>query len=60
MSFKPMRDSRPMCERPIEVQLEAQFFQLIQPHLTKKQQGRIMGAFREILPSILEEQNGKD
>lgn len=49
MSFKPHRDNRPMSERPVEIQMEAKFFQSIQPLLTKKQQGRIMGAFRETI-----------
>lgn len=48
MSFKPFRDSRPMSERPIEVQLEAAFFAKL-GHLGKKDQGRTMGAFREAL-----------
>ncbi|WII71743.1 hypothetical protein QJS83_14860 [Bdellovibrio sp. 22V] len=51
MAFKPFRDSRPMEERPIEIQVEAVFFQYIrdvQPPLSKKQQGKVMGAFREI------------
>lgn len=49
MSFKPHRDSRPMAERPLDVQMEAKFFQLIQPLLTKKQQGKVMGAYREMI-----------
>lgn len=49
MSFKPFRDSRPMAERPLEVQAEAAFFSRIQPLLTKKEQGRVMGAYRETL-----------
>jgi len=57
MSFKPLRDSRPMTERPIAIQLEAQFFKTIQPLLTKKQQGKVMGAFRETLKSFMESTN---
>lgn len=49
MSFKPFRDSRPMSERPLEVQMEAAFFQRIQPLITKKEQGKVMGAYREVL-----------
>lgn len=53
MAFKPFRDSRPMEERPIEIQAEAAFFALIsgfmEHRLTKKQQGRVMGAFRKNL-----------
>lgn len=49
MTFKPHRDSRPMAERPLEVRLEASFFQRIQPLLTKKQQGKVMGAYREVV-----------
>lgn len=47
MPFKPLRDSRPIEERPIEIQLEAAFFAQLQPLLSKKDQGRVMGAFRE-------------
>lgn len=49
MTFKPHRDSRPMAERPLDVQLEAKFFDLIRWDLTKKQQGRVMGAYRAIV-----------
>jgi hypothetical protein len=49
MTFKPHRDSRPMAERPLDVQLEAKFFELIRWDLTKKQQGRVMGAYRAII-----------
>ena len=49
MSFKPFRDSRPMAERPLDVQLEAKFFELISLTLTKKQQGRVMGAYRAVI-----------
>lgn len=55
MAFKPFRDSRPMKERPIEIQAEANFFSLInfnEYRLSKKQQGRIMGAFRKNLESF--------
>lgn len=52
MSFKPHRDSRPMEHRPLEVQMEAKFFQLIQPLLTKKQQGKVMGAYRQALSNF--------
>lgn len=52
MSFKPHRDHRPMSERPLEVQMEAKFFQLIAPLLTKKQQGKVMGAFREVIANL--------
>lgn len=48
MAFKPHRDNRPMSERPVEVQLEAKFFSLIRDGLTKKQQGRVMGAYRTV------------
>lgn len=53
MAFKPIRDSRPMEQRPIEVQAESAFFTLISNftdyRLSKKQLGRVMGAFRENL-----------
>lgn len=46
MGFKPLRDSRPMPEREPSEQLEALFFSKL-GHLSKKDQGRTMGAFRE-------------
>ncbi|AZF94558.1 hypothetical protein HOU72_gp27 [Pectobacterium phage Khlen] len=51
MSFKPLRDVRPMAARPFEVQLEAAFFAKL-AHLNKKDQGRTMGAFREVLTTF--------
>ena len=53
MAFKPHRDSRPMAERPLEVQLEAKFFQAIQPLLTKKQQGKVMCEFRNVITQLV-------
>lgn len=52
MSFKPFRDSRPMSERPLEVQMEAMFFESIAPLLTKKNQGKVMGEFRRTLANF--------
>lgn len=52
MAFKPNRDNLPMAERPLEVQLEAKFFQAIQPLLTKKQQGKVMCEFRRVLANF--------
>lgn len=49
MAFKPHRDSRPMAERSLHTQIEAEFFQHISGFLTKKEQGKVMGAFREVL-----------
>ncbi|AZF94345.1 hypothetical protein [Pectobacterium phage Clickz_B6] len=40
-----------MAERPFEVQLEAAFFAKL-AHLNKKDQGRTMGAFREVLTTF--------
>lgn len=57
MSFKPKRDNRPMTERPLNVQMEASFFQSIQPFLTKRQQGKVMGEFRRILAEFKEVPN---
>ena len=47
MAFKPFRDNRPMKDRPLSVQMEADFHSRIKDVLTKKQQGYVMGAFRE-------------
>ena len=47
MVFKPFRDDRPMKDRPLSVQMEADFHSRIKDVLTKKQQGYVMGAFRE-------------
>lgn len=52
MSFKPHRDSRPLEQRPLSVQLEAQFHIAIRDNLTKRQQGHVMGAFREALAKL--------
>lgn len=52
MSFKPHRDSRPLEQRPLSVQLEAQFHMAIREKLTKRQQGHIMGAFRQVLARL--------
>lgn len=49
MSFKPHRDSRPLEQRPLYAQLEAQFHMAIRDKLTKRQQGYVMGAFRAAL-----------
>lgn len=48
MDFRPLRDSRPITDRPLSVQLEAAFFAKLR-HLSKKDQGRTMGAFREAI-----------
>lgn len=60
MGFKPFRDSRPMNERPLEVQLEAMFFESISGLLSKKDQGRVMGAFRESLAKFKVTVEAKD
>lgn len=52
MSFKPHRDSRPLEQRPLSVQLEAQFHMAIRDKLTKRQQGYVMGAFRHTLAKL--------
>lgn len=52
MAFKPFRDERPMSQRPIEVQIEAEMFGLIRTFLSKKDQGRVMGAFREVVSKV--------
>lgn len=52
MSFKPHRDSRPLEQRPLSVQLEAQFHMAIRDKLTKRQQGYVMGAFRQVLAQL--------
>ncbi|MGP1609110.1 MAG: hypothetical protein ACTS5G_00285 [Burkholderiales bacterium] len=49
MTFKTMRDHRPLEERPVEVQMEAEFHASIRGILTKKQQGNVMGAFRAVI-----------
>lgn len=59
MAFKPFRDSRPMAERPFEVQLEAEFFAKL-GQLGKKNQGRTMGAFREALAEFKVTVEAKD
>lgn len=56
MTFKPHRDSRPLNERPVAVQMEAVFHQSIKDILTKKQQGKVMGAFRQVLAQFHSEQ----
>ena len=55
MAFKPHRDSRPMEDRPKDVQMEASFFQGL-GFLTKKEQGKVMGEFRRVLSEF--KQNG--
>ena len=45
MSFKPHRDSQPLEQRPLSVQLEAQFHMAIRDKLTKRQQGYVIGRF---------------
>lgn len=52
MAFKPFRDERPMSQRPLEVQIEAEMFKLVSAFLTKKEQGRVMGAFREVISKV--------
>lgn len=52
MSFKLHRDSQPLEQRPLSVQLEAQFHMAIRDKLTKRQQGYVMGAFREVLAKL--------
>lgn len=52
MSFKPHRDSRPLEQRPLSIQLEAQFHMAIRDKLTKRQQGYVMGAFRHALAKL--------
>lgn len=52
MAFKPFRDERPMSQRPLEVQIEAEMFGLIRTFLTKKEQGKVMGAFREVISKV--------
>ena len=55
MSFKPLRDHRPLEERPLEVQIEARFHQAVKDYLTKKQQGRVMGELRAVLKELMGE-----
>lgn len=52
MAFKPFRDERPMSQRPLEVQIEAEMFSLIRVFLSKKDQGKVMGAFREVISKV--------
>ncbi|AVJ51831.1 hypothetical protein Vid5_gp76 [Pantoea phage vB_PagS_Vid5] len=56
MTFKPQRDSRPLNERSVAVQMEAVFHQSIQGILNKKQQGYVMGEFRKVRAQFMSEQ----
>lgn len=56
MTFKPQRDSRPLNERSVAVQMEAAFHKSIQGILNKKQQGYVMGEFRKVRAQFMSEQ----
>lgn len=56
MAFKNHHYGKPE-DRTTEINAEINFFNTIKTHLTKKQQGNVMGAFRAALAEIEEAKN---